>query len=92
MFQDTIKTNFNYCFGEQRRPYQLEIQAYVENWAQELKDITAPSCIWHGDSDNWVPGKMSKLLSEELSQCKLNFIDNSGHYSCLQKYIAKTIE
>jgi pimeloyl-ACP methyl ester carboxylesterase len=52
----------------------------------EVKTITAPTLILHGDSDYAVPTQNGKLLAESIPNSKLKIIENASHFVIIEKY------
>ena len=52
----------------------------------ELKNITAPTLIIHGDNDRAVPTKNGELISERISSSKLRIIEDASHFVTIEKY------
>jgi pimeloyl-ACP methyl ester carboxylesterase len=52
----------------------------------ELKNITSPTLILHGDSDFTILPKNSELLAERIPNSKLQFIEGAAHFVIVEKY------
>jgi pimeloyl-ACP methyl ester carboxylesterase len=56
------------------------------NAESEVKKITAPTLILHGDSDHAVPTKNGELLAASIPNSKLKIIENASHFVIIEKY------
>lgn len=56
------------------------------NAESELKKITAPTLILHGNNDRAVPTKNGELLAESISTSKLKIIEDASHFVIIEKY------
>ena len=53
----------------------------------ELKNISSPTLILHGDSDFTILPKNSELLAERIPNSKLQFIEGAAHFVIVEKYV-----
>ncbi|MHA2151488.1 MAG: alpha/beta fold hydrolase [Candidatus Thorarchaeota archaeon] len=56
------------------------------NAEDEVKKITSPTLIIHGDSDRAVPTKNGELLDISIPQSRLFLIKGGSHFSIIEKY------
>ena len=56
------------------------------NAESEVKQISAPTLILHGDSDFTIPPKNAELLRDSISTSKLILIEGGSHFSIIEKY------
>ena len=52
---------------------------FGKSWGFELKDISTPVHIWHGDEDRQAPLAMAEHLASEIPDCSLRVIPGAGH-------------
>jgi len=52
----------------------------------DVKNITAPTLIIHGDSDRAVPTENGKLLDNSIPHSRLSLIEGGSHFSIIEKY------
>jgi 3-oxoadipate enol-lactonase len=52
----------------------------------ELKKITAPTLILHGNNDCAVPTKNGELLAKHIPNSKLKIIKDAAHFVIIEKY------
>jgi len=52
----------------------------------ELKNITSPTLILHGDCDFTILPKNSELLAERIPNSKLQFIEGAAHFVIVERY------
>jgi len=76
----------------ERHPAPLYAQVHQSsavggfNAESEVKQISAPTLIIHGDSDRAVPTRNSELLADSISNSKLVLIEGGSHFSIIEKY------
>ena len=56
------------------------------NAESEVKQISAPTLILHGDNDLCFPPKNAELLAENISTSKLILIEGGSHFSIIEKF------
>ncbi len=56
------------------------------NSESELRKISAPTLILHGDSDYAVPTKNGELLAARIPTSKLTLIKGGSHFSIIEKH------
>ncbi len=56
------------------------------NAESELKKISAPTLILHGDSDLAVPTRNGELLDQRISNSKLKIIKDASHFVIIEKH------
>lgn len=56
------------------------------NGEEEVKNITVPTLIIHGDSDKAVPTKNGELLNNNIPHSRLSLIKGGSHFSIIEKY------
>jgi pimeloyl-ACP methyl ester carboxylesterase len=54
---------------------------YARSWGFDLRDITIPVKIWHGDQDVIVPSSMGRFLAGAIPSCESRFFSDEGHFS-----------
>lgn len=85
-FRDVIRRGFSNSFRYRRDAYVRFVRSYVEDWASNLKDVTCPVELWHGEKDTWTPIAMSQKLDEIIAgPSQLNTIPDAEHYSTLTR-------
>ena len=48
-------------------------------WGFDVRDITVPTQMWHGELDRIVPLKTARKMAEALQDCRLNIVPGAGH-------------
>lgn len=67
---------------ENQSAYLRDITAYVQDWSSICAQVTAPTYIWHGTSDNWCPPQMAKALSAMLPNVHATkWLPEGSHFS-----------
>ena len=56
------------------------------NAESEVKNISAPTLILHGDSDFTIPPKNAELLANNIPNSKLVFLKGAAHFCIIEKY------
>jgi len=56
------------------------------NSESELKQITAPTLILHGDQDKAVPTENGRLLAERISKSRLVILQGASHFCIIEKH------
>ena len=55
----------------------------TREWGFQLKDISQPVYLWHGESDNMTPLSMGKYMADNIPNCQSKFITNESHISLI---------
>ena len=56
------------------------------NAEEEVKTISAPTLIIHGDNDKAVPTKNSELLNNNIPNSRVSLIKGGSHFSIIERY------
>ncbi|UCE09968.1 MAG: alpha/beta hydrolase [Candidatus Thorarchaeota archaeon] len=56
------------------------------NSESELRNVTVPTLILHGDSDSAVPTRNGELLARTIPKSKLIILENASHFITIEKY------
>lgn len=57
------------------------------NAEEEVKKITAPTLIIHGDRDKAVPTKNGEMLDNSIPNSRLVLLNGGSHFSIIEKYV-----
>ena len=49
------------------------------SWGFDLRTVTVPVYLWHGESDALAPRTMAEYLAEALPACEARFVPGAGH-------------
>lgn len=91
-FQAIITGILRDSFNENPKPYLQNILAYVRPWGEIVKDIHAPTTLWHGSEDNWAPYEMAEALQNTLPNAeKIEKLLGHSHYSSLIEALPKIV-
>lgn len=60
-----------------------EIERLVKPWGFDIRDITVPIFLWHGDEDRIMPIGPARLMARTLQNCASTFYEGEGHFSVL---------
>jgi pimeloyl-ACP methyl ester carboxylesterase len=55
-------------------------------WGFPLTQITVPAHLWHGDADNLPPTKLTRRISDAISNCEATFYPGEGHAEPLTRH------
>ncbi len=66
-------------------------EIYSQPWGFPLEEIRVPVHLWHGTKDRTFSYKYSEELSERLPNCRLNIVENAGHYSLPIRYMDRIL-
>lgn len=58
-----------------------DMQLYTQPWGFQLKDITMPVELWHGDNDKVVPLSHGQYVYDHLTDSQLTVVPGEGHFS-----------
>ncbi|WP_162183573.1 alpha/beta fold hydrolase [Halocynthiibacter namhaensis] len=83
-FMQVMGTALRESFINRRETYLSYVQAYVQDWRDELPKVQCPVDLWHGSKDSWSPPQMSVALRECFGKsCTLHEVEDREHYSTL---------
>ena len=54
---------------------------YGRPWGFDLRRITVPVFLWHGEADIVVPATMGHYLADTIPNCQAQFYPDDGHFS-----------
>lgn len=85
-FREVIAHGFSNSFRQSPEAYVGFVRSYVEDWSADLRRVTCPVELWHGDQDTWAPIAMSQQLQAVFGDTsQLNSVEDTEHYSTLAK-------
>ncbi|MCL5996724.1 MAG: hypothetical protein M1546_11810 [Chloroflexi bacterium] len=72
-----------------RHPNGLAQDAVVitRPWDFELKDVSPPVQLWHGEADRNAPLALARHIARSLPHCSPRYIPNEGHFSMVAHYL-----
>ena len=56
------------------------------NAESEVKKISAPTLVIHGDGDKAVPTKNGEMLADRISNSRLKIIEDASHFVIIERY------
>ncbi|HZP10406.1 alpha/beta hydrolase [Methyloceanibacter sp.] len=79
-----VKANLQQAIREGLRPgirgALQDLRLFCSPWGLALSDIEVPSVVWQGSDDTIVPPNASYHLAAQLPYCRLDVIQEAGHY------------
>lgn len=85
-FQTRMTAILRSCFMGRVAGYTRDVQAYVRPWKAGLREISAPTTVWHGAQDNWSPKAMADYLQSAIPGCTApELLEGLSHYTCLYR-------
>ncbi len=79
---------FESCFESSRAAWRASLEGviadaeiYARPWGFPLEEIRAPIRLWHGVKDRTFSFRLAQQLAERFQNCRLEIIENAGHYS-----------
>jgi pimeloyl-ACP methyl ester carboxylesterase len=82
--RDEVRANLRVALQEGLRPgidgARQDLRLYCADWRLPLRDIDVPAVLWQGSDDAVVPPGAAYELAETLPNCRLDVVQNCGHY------------
>jgi pimeloyl-ACP methyl ester carboxylesterase len=82
--RDEVRANLRAALQEGLRPgidgARQDLRIYCADWRLPLRDIDVPAVLWQGSDDAVVPPGAAYELAETLPNCRLDVVQNCGHY------------
>ncbi len=60
-----------------------EIMRLVRPWGFDIRDITVPVLVWHGEEDRMMTIEPARRMARRLKHCTATFYPGDGHFSVL---------
>jgi pimeloyl-ACP methyl ester carboxylesterase len=57
-----------------------EFSLLLSDWRGLLPMVSAPTSIWHGDEDTYVPISMAEILHKSIPQSRFQQVKGGGHF------------
>jgi len=57
-----------------------DFETLVSDWEGMLRDVRAPTHIWHGDCDTYVPMGMAHMMHERIKGSTIRIVPGGGHF------------
>ena len=85
--KNNFKEDFVVVLKEAFKPgikgVKQDARIYKNHWGFQLKEITHPVYLWHGEDDATVKLETAKYISDELPNCIVKVYSNEGHLSLI---------
>ncbi|HKQ54270.1 MAG TPA: alpha/beta hydrolase [Methyloceanibacter sp.] len=82
--RDEVRANLRAALQEGLRPgidgARQDLRLYCADWRLPLRDTDVPAVLWQGSDDAVVPPGAAYELAETLPNCRLDVVQNCGHY------------
>ncbi|MEP6810324.1 MAG: alpha/beta hydrolase [Chthoniobacterales bacterium] len=89
---------FESCFESARQAWSgsaqgliADAEIYVRPWGFEPEEIQRPVRMWHGKEDRTFAFHLAEELCARLPDCRLNLVENAGHYSLPIRYMGEIL-
>ncbi len=89
---------FEACFESSRQAWQASVEGviadaeiYANAWGFPLEEIRAPVRLWHGTKDRTFSFRLAEELAKRFQNCRLELVENAGHYSLPIRYVEKIL-
>ncbi len=89
---------FESCFESARRAWRgsargvvTDAEIYALPWGFPLEEIGVPIRLWHGTRDRTFAFTFAQVLSKRLPNCRLQIVENAGHYSLPIRHINRIL-
>jgi pimeloyl-ACP methyl ester carboxylesterase len=67
------------------RGVMTEFNLLLSDWRGLPPKVTAPTTIWHGDEDTYVPISMAKILHKMIPQSRFEQVKGGGHFMIVDR-------
>lgn len=67
------------------RGVMTEFSLLLSDWRGLPPKVTAPTTIWHGDEDTYVPISMAKILHKMIPQSRFEQVKGGGHFMIVDR-------
>ena len=57
-----------------------DLRLFTRSWDMTLAELDVPAVLWQGSDDPIVPPEAAYLLARSLPRCRLEVIEEAGHY------------
>jgi pimeloyl-ACP methyl ester carboxylesterase len=78
--------------GGSGRGQQMDTAIVIGNWDIDLRDITIPVQVWHGDQDRNASSAMHNYLVQNISGARPTSIPGEGHISLIVNHAEKILQ
>jgi len=62
-----------------------EFLLFMGEWRPLLRQVEAPTTIWHGDADTYVPVSMAEILKKEIKGSVFHQVKGGGHFMIIDR-------
>jgi pimeloyl-ACP methyl ester carboxylesterase len=84
LLKPEVRANLQAAVREGLRPGVAgalqDLRLFTGAWKLPLAEIDAPAVVWQGSDDTIVPAGAAYHLAEQLPNCRLDVIQQAGHY------------
>jgi pimeloyl-ACP methyl ester carboxylesterase len=63
----------------------------ARDWGFDLREISMPVHLWHGDADRNAPPAMALYLAGEIPDSRLTMLPGEGHFSPMLRYMEEML-
>jgi pimeloyl-ACP methyl ester carboxylesterase len=84
LLRPEVRANLQVAVREGLRPgiagALQDLRLFTGVWKLPLREIDVPAVLWQGSDDTIVPAGAAYHLAEQLPNCRLDVIQQAGHY------------
>jgi pimeloyl-ACP methyl ester carboxylesterase len=62
-----------------------DFEMLLSDWSALIPHVRAPTAIWHGDADTYVPIAMAKNLHEGIPHSTFHQVEGGGHFMIVDR-------
>lgn len=74
-----LKAEHEEAFRQGNRGPTVEVALLARPWGFELKEVTAPVHLFHGEEDRNIPVSAARQVARRLPRCRARFFPGAGH-------------
>jgi pimeloyl-ACP methyl ester carboxylesterase len=81
--REAFLTGYTEAFRHGSWGVAQDLRVLTRPWGFQLRSITLPTSIHHGDADKTVPAQHARLMAETIPRAQLHLHAGHGHFSIL---------
>ncbi len=79
-FRNAIKRDFGEAYSAGTSGHYIDAMLSQKDWLIDLRQITQPVHIWHGEVDNLSPIQNVRRMATQIPNCQTRFLPDAGHF------------
>ena len=77
--------NLNEALRHGVRGTVTDFELLLSDWSAFAPQVLAPTAIWHGDADTYVPISMAKHLHKQIPHSTFHQVEGGGHFMIVDR-------